>query len=221
MDPSSIARRTLSHYERGAEEFWEGTRTHDVTQNYAALLSAIEGSPPFRILDLGCGPGRDLAWFRAAGHHVVGVDGSAAFVGMASEHAGVEVLHQDMTALSLGARRFEGVFANASLFHVPTVALPTLLAELHRALVPRGVLFMSNPRGDEEEGFRGDRYGCYRELDGWRRQVEPAGFELVTHYYRPEGRPRAEQPWLAIVFRRVEIARGPLRWRAVRATTHR
>src|SRR5688572_6068739 len=94
-----IAARTLGHYEAHAADFWEGTRDHDVSQNRAALLDALGGAPPLRILDLGCGPGRDLAAFAALGHAPVGLDGCAAFVAMAREHAGCEVLHQSFFAL--------------------------------------------------------------------------------------------------------------------------
>ncbi|MGO9833084.1 MAG: class I SAM-dependent DNA methyltransferase [Polyangiaceae bacterium] len=195
--------RTLAHYEANAASFWEGTRDHDVSQNYAALLGAIEGKPPFSILDLGCGPGRDLAYFRSLGHEPVGVDGCQAFCQMARKHAGCEVLEQDFLALSLPAARFDGVFANASLFHVPSLELPRVLGELRTALKPRGVLFSSNPRGDNSEGWHGDRYGAYHDLPRWRALVTAAGFEEVSHYFRPEGKPREEQPWLATVFRRV------------------
>ena len=195
--------KTVGHYDATAESFWEATRDHDVSQNYAALLGAIEGTPPFTILDLGCGPGRDLAYFRSIGHDPVGLDGCPSFCAMARKHSGCEVLEQDFLALSLASERFDGVFANATLFHVPSRELPRVLGELRAALRPRGVLFSSNPRGDDREGWNGDRYGWYFEMERWRDVVTAAGFEEVAHYYRPEGLPRSEQPWLASVWRRV------------------
>ena len=60
QDLKEITDLTLSHYNERAEDFWEGTRDHNVGQNIAALLQCIEGEPPFAILDFGCGPGRDL-----------------------------------------------------------------------------------------------------------------------------------------------------------------
>lgn len=194
--------RTIAHYDDHAPGFWEGTKDHDVSQNIEALLRHIEGTPPFTILDLGCGPGRDLRTFRALGHEPVGLDGAARFVEMARTHASCEVLHQDFLALELPEGRFHGIFANASLFHVPSAELPRVLGELRAALRPRGVLFASNPRGHGEEGMRGERYGTYHDLEGWRRALTAAGFEELDHYYRPPGLPRAEQPWLASLWRR-------------------
>jgi SAM-dependent methyltransferase len=201
-DPTSF--RTLAHYESNASSFWEATKDHDVSQNRAALLDNLEGPPPHAILDLGCGPGRDLAYFRSLGHEAVGVEGCHAFCSMARDYSGCEVLEQDFLALSLPAGRFDGVFANASLFHVPSRELPRVLRELRAALKPRGVLFSSNPRGDNQEGWHGERYGCHWDLERWREIVIAAGFEEIAHYYRPAGKPRDQQPWLATVWRKAD-----------------
>ncbi len=151
---------TIAYYDQFARAFWNGTRHHDVSQNYAAFLDAIEGDPPYSILDLGCGPGRDLIHFRSLGHEAVGLDGSQQFVAMARSHSQCEVLHQDFLAMQLPESRFDGIFANASLFHVPSQELQRVLLELFQTLKPRGVLFSSNPRGNNEEGFTDDRYAC-------------------------------------------------------------
>jgi len=198
----ALSRRTLEHYERSAEDFWRGTRDHDVSQNIGALLRHIEGEPPFTILDLGCGPGRDLKAIADLGHVAVGLDGAARFVEMARAYSGCEVLQQDFLKLKLPAGRFDGVFANAALFHVPGQELPRVLRELRATLRPRGVLFSSNPRGNNEEGWNQQRYGAYWDLETWRRYVEAAGFVELSHYYRPAGLPRERQPWLATVWRR-------------------
>ena len=202
---AALATRTLAHYDTNAEAFEAGTRTHDVSQNYAAFLDAIEGTPPFTLLDFGCGPGRDLAYFRSLGHEVVGLDGAARFVAMARAATGCEVLHQDFLQLSLPEAHFDGVFANASLFHVPTQELPRVLTTLWSTLVPRGVLFCSNPHGRDMEGFSGERYGAFLTHDTWRTYVTAAGFSEVRHYYRPAGKPRHEQPWLATVWRKCAV----------------
>ncbi len=200
-DSATVSSGTLEHYDRQAQAFWEGTRDHDVRQNLDALLSHIEGVPPFTILDFGCGPGRDLRTLASLGHVAIGLDGAPKFVAMARAFGGCEVWQQDFLALALPAARFDGVFANASLFHVPGAALPRVLVELRATLKPRGVLFASNPRGQNEEGWNRGRYGAYHDLAAWSRYVTEAGFTLLDHYYRPAGLPRDQQPWLATVWR--------------------
>ena len=207
-DREEISRRTLAYYAGQAKAFWEGTRDHDVRQNVDALLTRLEGSAPFTILDFGCGPGRDLRTFASLGHVAIGLEGVPEFAAMAREYSGCEVWQQDFLALALPARRFDGVFANASLFHVPSRDLPRVLRELREALRPRGVLFASNPRGDNEEGWNRGRYGAYHDLATWSRHLQEAGFELVDHYYRPAGLPRERQPWLATVARRLDATPG-------------
>ena len=95
-----LVERTLEHYRTRAEDFREGTREHDVSQNIAALLEHIVGSLPFTILDFGCGPGRDLAAFTRLGHRAIGLEGAAPFVAMAREATGCEVWQQDFLKLS-------------------------------------------------------------------------------------------------------------------------
>jgi SAM-dependent methyltransferase len=197
-----ISEITTGYYDGAAEDFWDGTRNHDVSQNYRALLDAIEGDPPHAILDLGCGPGRDLRAFRSLGHEAIGLDGSKEFVAMARRYGRCEVLHQDFLAMDLPECRFDGIFANAALFHVPRQELPSVLRQLWASLRPGGVLFSSNPWGDDEEGWRGDRYSCFYHPGTWRAHVTGAGFVELDHYYRPHGLPRDKQPWLATVWRK-------------------
>jgi SAM-dependent methyltransferase len=200
-DLTSVVNLTLQHYDDRAEKFREGTLGHDVSQNIGALLQRIEGKQPAAILDLGCGPGRDLRAFVALGHVPIGLDGSSSFVAMAREE-GCEVWEQSFLALDLPDNRFDGVFANASLFHVPSQELPRVLLELHATLKPRGVLFSSNPHGHNEEGWHHGRYAVYHDLETWRRFMLEAGFIELAHYYRPTGLPREQQPWLASVWRK-------------------
>ena len=201
-DLQNITSGTLAHYDHNARAFWEGTRDHDVQQNIEALLQHVEAEPPFELLDFGCGPGRDLMRFTALGHRATGLDGSSELAALARVHSGCEVLQQNFLALDLPSDRFDGVFANASLFHVPGQVLPRVLKQLHRALKPGGVLFSSNPRGDGQEGWNGGRYGVYHDWEGWQAHMLGAGFVILNHYYRPAGLPRAQQPWLASVWRR-------------------
>ena len=204
LDLDKIASDTLAHYDARAEQFWEGTKDHDVRQNIEALLAHISGEPPFTILDFGCGPGRDLQAFKRLGHNVIGLDGSEEFVEMA-RGKGFEVWQQNFLELKLPEETFDGVFANASLFHVPAQELSRVLGELRSTLKAGGVLFSSNPRGHNEEGWNNGRYGVFHDLDSWRSYMVSAGFVELTHYYRPAGLPAEQQGWLASVWRRNEL----------------
>ena len=198
---NQLAARTLGDYAARAERFREQTSDHDVSQNVAALLDAIEGPKPFTILDAGCGPGRDLKAFAGLGHTAIGLEGCAEFAAMARAE-GFEVLEQNFLALELPQSRFDGIFANATLFHIPSQELPRVLGQFRDALKPRGVLFSSNPRGNNDEGWFNGRYCAYHDWETWRGHMIGAGFEEVRHYYRPDGLPREQQPWLASVWRK-------------------
>ena len=200
-DLEQISAGTLADYARRAAQYREGTKDHDVSQNIAELLRHLEGAPPFRILDLGCGPGRDLKVLRDLGHEAVGLEGLPEFAAMARRDSGCEVLEQDFLRLDLPAASFDGIYANASIFHVPTQELPRVLKELRAALKPRGVLFCSIPRGRNEEGWSRGRYGAFLDWETWQGHVTAAGFTELNHYYRPAGLPREQQPWLASSWR--------------------
>ncbi len=201
-DLQEIAARTLAHYDQHAQSYWEGTRDHDVSQNIAALLKRIPGPPPFDLMDFGCGPGRDLRTFKALGHRAVGLEGAPSAAALARAHSGCEVVEQSFLQLELPSQRYDGVFANAVLFHVPSQVLPQVLRQLHACLRPGGVLFSSNPRGDGQEGWNGERYGAFHDWPTWRALVKAAGFDELDHFYRPSGLPIEQQPWLASVWRR-------------------
>ncbi len=201
-----IERITLSHYENNAESFWSGTQDHDVSQNIEAFLQALPKNKILDILDLGCGPGRDIYTFKSLGHKPIGLDGSKIFCQMAQQHSGCPALHQQFLKLELEENAFDGIFANASMFHIPSQELPRVLEHLHRALRSGGILFSSNPRGNTE-GWQGERYGHYMEIETSKSYLEQSGFKIIHHYYRPEGKPRNQQPWLAIVSEALSISR--------------
>jgi len=202
QDLLKISGKTLDDYAGRTASFWEGTKDHDVTQNYRAFLEALPEKEHASLLDFGCGPGRDLFYFKKLGHRPIGLEGCEEFCRMAREYSGCELWRQDFLKLKLPKNFFHGIFANASLFHVPSQELPRVLGELHRALRSKGILFSSNPRGNEE-GWQGGRFGNFMEFEAYQKTLEAAGFEVLQHYYRPEGKPREEQPWLAVVSRRV------------------
>ncbi len=196
---------TIAEYQLTAKSFRDGTWEHDVSQNRAALISSLPNVPG-KILDLGCGPGRDLVAFQNLGHDMTGLDATPAFVAMAKEVANCPVWEQNFLNLDLPSNYFDGIFANASLIHVPAREMQRVLQDLYQALVARGVLVMSMVRGDYE-GFSerptGARYVTGWEYETLASHLLAAGFQLVDHYYRPPGIPIEQQSWLVMVAQKV------------------
>lgn len=193
---------TLRDYDRGAAEYWTWTKDQDLTADYDWFLSFMSGRGPFDLLDLGCGPGRDLFQLRQRGHRAVGLDGSHAMVKMARRYTGCPVLHQNFLSLRLRASRFDGVFASASLFHVPAQVLPEVLSRINTALRAEGILYSLNPRGRGQSGWAGDRYCTYHSLTAWRRLLNASGFRERGCEPRPRDAARAEQRWVASIWQK-------------------
>jgi SAM-dependent methyltransferase len=192
---------TIAEYELTAEQYRFGTLDHDVSQNRDALIKAIPKNPG-KILDLGCGPGRDLLAFKKAGHTVIGLDATTAFVEMAKEYSGCEVWNQSFFNLNIPPQTFDGIFANASLIHVPRSLMIKVLQDLHTSLVDKGAILMSMCRGNGE-GYSVRSTG-YRYVAGWEYEtlapcLKSAGFQIIEHYYRPSGLPCESQNWLVVV----------------------
>jgi SAM-dependent methyltransferase len=195
---------TIAQYQIEADFFREGTWNHDVSQNRNALVAAMPKNPG-KILDLGCGPGRDLVAFKREGHVAIGLDATPAFVEMARQASGCEVWQQSFLSLDLPIAFFDGIFANASLIHVPRAAMVGVLENLWRSLVTDGAIVMSVGRGTGE-GYIACPNG-YRYVVGWEYEtlsscLEQAGFSVLHHYYRPPGLPRNQQSWLVMVARK-------------------
>ena len=204
VDLEEIERCNIAHYEEGAESFRIGTQDHDVSQNIAALLDTLPKEKILDILDFGCGPGRDLCVFKELGHRATGLDGSKNFCKMAEKQSGCPTINQQFLKLELEADSYDGIFANASLFFIPSQELPRILKILHYSLRKNGILFSSNPRGNTE-GWQGETYGHYMEFETSKLFLNQSGFKILNYYYRPEGKAREEQPWLAIVSQRGEF----------------
>lgn len=213
LDPELLraSAETIADYAAVAEGYAAGNADHDVSQNINALLRAFSGRPaPLDILDVCCAGGRDLATFKRMGHRAIGLDGVSAFCEMARAATGCEVWQQDLQQLSLPPAAFDGIFANACLFHVPSASLPRMLRELNSALREGGALFVSNAHGfgEDKEGWTSGRtpstrsYVCWLSEETWNRHCREAGFELIESFYRPPNRPRSQQPFLATVWRK-------------------
>ena len=203
---SSKSAETIADYDAVAAAFDAGNKDHDVSQNIDALLAPLRGVDRPVVVDLGCAGGRDLVSLAARGCDAWGVDGSRAFCALARAAApGATVLQQDLCDLDLPPATFDGVYANAAIFHVPSERLPELLSRIRAALKPGGVFFCSNAQGfgEDREGWTGGRtpttksWVCWLSEATWKARCADAGFELLDTYLRGRG-----GAFLATVWRR-------------------
>ncbi|NCA72205.1 MAG: class I SAM-dependent methyltransferase [Sphingobacteriia bacterium] len=146
---------TLAYYEDQAETFFAETVEVDMAPLYARFLAHVP--PGGHILDAGCGSGRDALAFRSLGFAVTAFEASPKLALLASEHCGlpVEVLRFQEIEWE---GRFDGIWACASLLHVPMAELPEVLGRLGRALKPGGVLYVSFKYGSGEREHGGRRF---------------------------------------------------------------
>ena len=218
---ASKSSATIADYDAVAAAFDAGNKNHDVSQNIDALLGAIaagragdalggvaadQGADRPVIVDLGCAGGRDLVALTTRGCEAWGVEGSPAFCELARRAApGCTVLEQDFVDMDLPAESFDGAFANASLFHVPSESLPDVLRRIFESLKPGGVFFASNAHGfgEDKEGWTDGRtpatrsWVCWLSEATWRRYCEAAGFTFLHSYYRG-----SSKAFLATVWRK-------------------
>lgn len=146
--------KTQDFYNQNAAEFFEGTVAADMTQNYTLFLERLPKGA--KILDAGCGSGRDSLAFKKLGYEVIAIDGSEELCKLASEYIGQEVKHMQFQELGF-ENEFDGIWACATLLHVPSQELPEVIKSLVKALKKDGVLYASFKYGE----FEGERKGRY------------------------------------------------------------
>lgn len=200
------ANPTLAHYSAHAALYADLLASHDSATACRRFLDTINRPMP-AILDLGCGAGRDLAWFRGAGADATGCDGSPELAAIAAGRTGcpvhvLDLLHPAFTPWYDGM--FDGIWAHHLFFHLPDAALPVILSRVRDWLRPGGVFYACDPTGDGMQGMADDgRYLMFRRPQSWKSAVRKAGFAPVVEWRRPEGLPRRDQEWLATLWQRL------------------
>ena len=153
---------TLQFYNNNAERYAAQTKYIDVSDLYTDFEECL--CPGDRILDLGCGSGRDSKYFLERGYDVVPVDGSAEMCRVASEYLGIPVQQKLFSEIEY-REEFDGIWACASLLHVPKVQIRDVMEKVSRALKEQGVLYASFKYGDDEKTVDGRLFSRYNETD--------------------------------------------------------
>lgn len=191
---------TLEFYERNAEDYFRATVGIDMTvprERFAKLLS-----PGARVLDAGCGSGRDARVFHEMGFQVTAFDASPRLVALARAHTGLPVEVRTFQEVAW-REAFDGLWASASLLHVPRVELPSILSRLRDALTPGGLWHMSFKHGAGEREVDGRRFTDLDERTAEALVAGVGGLEVVWMGVEPSRKPQAlDERWLILLCRR-------------------
>ena len=186
----------MNYYDENGQEFFDGTVDTDMSSHYDKFLALIPENGS--ILDAGCGSGRDTLKFKSLGYDVTAIDGSKKMCELASEHSEVNVRHMQFQEIEF-EDCFDGIWASASLLHVPTEELGDVLKRLKRSLKENGIFYASFKLGDFEGERNGRFFNDFTE-DTAINLFENAGFKIIKTWLTNDARPeRHDEKWVNIL----------------------
>jgi SAM-dependent methyltransferase len=191
---------TIGFYDANAEDFFRRSVDADMARGHADFTALVP--PGSRILDAGCGSGRDSLAFAGLGFQVTSMEASAKLAALATAHTGlpVEVMTFDQIAWR---EAFDGIWACASLLHVPRAELPAAVTRLRDALVPGGILWMSFKYGAQERFANGRHFTDLDEAGAGPLIEAVGGLELISLAVTGDAREdRSAERWLSVLCRR-------------------
>jgi SAM-dependent methyltransferase len=193
--------KTYQYYVKAAGAFYQSTVNLDMAELYEPFLKLIpEGG---KILDAGCGSGRDALYFKQNGYSVTAFDYSEELVKLASEHTGEMLLCLSFEDMEF-EDEFNGIWCCASLLHISRKEMKDVFLGLTKALMNNGFLYASFKYGDSEE-FRNGRFFSNWNEDEINQLVENiAGLKLYKYWETEDVRKnRKGEYWLNVLFQKV------------------
>ncbi|PWU44912.1 class I SAM-dependent methyltransferase [Micromonospora globispora] len=177
-----VITRNRAAYDRIAEDF--AARNPEVPDTYLAMADEFQRRTAGPVLDLGCGPGRDLAFWTRRGTRAVGLDLSAAMLRAARRRVAAPLVQGDLLRLPFQAGAFGGVWCSASLLHLPKASAPAALAGIRRVLRPGAPLLLSVKEGEGETwerwpGEPADRFFAWYRAEEIEGLLGAAGLTLL------------------------------------------
>jgi 2-polyprenyl-3-methyl-5-hydroxy-6-metoxy-1,4-benzoquinol methylase len=190
---------TLSFYQQNAEDFFNATVGVDMASLYAPFLERI--TPQGKILDAGCGSGRDSKAFKTLGFDVEAFDATPEMVALAAKYSGVAV--RQLTFADLVEReRYDGIWCCASLLHVPVTELPDAMQRLADALKPGGTWYVSFKYGSDEREKEGRHFTDLNEKALEALVSQLPDIEVVAMWQTQDKRPERNETWLNALMRK-------------------
>ncbi|WP_271629060.1 class I SAM-dependent methyltransferase [Caldicellulosiruptor sp. DIB 104C] len=194
MDP------TIRYYDENAIEFFENTKNADMKELYELFLKYLpKGS---KILDLGCGSGRDTKYFLQNGYDTVAIDGSLEMVKLSTQYTGKQTFHMTFEQLDF-YEEFDGVWACASLLHVPRSKIDLIFRKIYLALKKNGIFYSSYKYGNTEEFRNGRFFNNYDESSFMALLKNHPYFELLEMKTTNDVRKgRENEKWLNVILKK-------------------
>ena len=193
---------TLAYYNNTSKQYAQDTQRVDFTEFQNIFISYLQ--PNALIVDLGCGAGRDSKAFIEKGYRVIPVDGSSALVTLAAEYIGQEVICDTFQHYS-PATNVDGIWACASLLHLPEEEIIDVISRLTKKLNPGGVFYMSFKHGGFS-GYRNERFFTDLTSSRFKELVKDIpGIEIVYEKISTDVRAgRENEQWLNVILKRME-----------------
>lgn len=199
MNEKCNKNQTIQYYNENATAFVESTRNVDFHSIQDEFLEKLPTGA--KILDLGCGSGRDTKYFLERGYEVDAIDGSAKLCALASEYTGISVKCQLFQELA-EAEKYDGIWACSSLLHLSLGKLDEVLYRIEKALKPQGILYMSFKYG-VFEGERNGRYFLDFTEEKMNRLLEThEGLCQLRSFRTEDARPDREEKWLNLFLKK-------------------
>ena len=189
----------MSYYDENGQEFFEGTVDTDMNSIYDEFLALIPENGS--ILDAGCGSGRDTLKFKSLMYEVTAIDGSKKMCELASEHSGVHVKHMQFQEIEF-ENEFDGIWASASLLHVPSEELGDVLERLKKSLKDEGIFYASFKLGAFEGERNGRFFNDFTESTA-SELFKNSGFEIIKTWLTNDARlERQHEKWVNILVKK-------------------
>lgn len=188
--------KTLDYYNNNAKAFVDGTVNANMEEHYKQFVKYLNDGA--KVLDFGCGSGRDSLAFQKMGYEIVAVDGSEEVCKEAKVQTGIDVKCMFFEELAF-LEEFDGIWACASLLHVEKSAMKNILIKVSNALNKSGIFYCSYKYGKEERISNGRLFSDYTEKD-IPELFKDTGMECKEWWISRDVRPdRADEKWLNIV----------------------
>lgn len=192
--------KTLKYYNENAQSFASGTVSVKFTEVQDKFLEKL--NPDAYILDFGCGAGRDTKYFLSRGYQIDAIDGSEQLCRIASKYTGIKVRQMLFQELD-EKEKYDGIWACASILHLPKKQLREVLENMYAALKSEGWIYTSFKYG-KFEGERNGRYFTDFTTDTFKEFIHDMhGFKIEEHWITGDVRPgRGEEKWLNLLLQK-------------------